>query len=1060
MKCVRFAFLTLAVLLLAVGAYAQATGSIEGRITDEHKAPLPGVTVTVTGGGLAEPKVATSDSEGRFRIDGIPPGSYVLKFTLENFATQEQTNVAVSAGRSISVQAMMRSAFKEEVTVTGSLVPRPTLEAMSPVTTMDVEELSYQGATRLEDLLTSLPQIFTAQNSTVSNGSSGTATVSLRNLGPGRTLVLVDGKRLPIGDTGAISADLNFIPAALVKRVDVLTGGASSVYGADAVAGVVNFVLDRDFEGMKAGIEGGGYEHNNDDKFMEGKNAARGFKAPTGQAWDGGQFDAYAAFGGKFADGRGHATMYLDYRKQAPLLKNRRDYTNCSVSSLGPTATGVRCGGSGTAATGQFLTDDGGDYTVTGSNFTDFGPANLFNYAVYNYMQRPDERYAGGGFLTYEWSEHAQAYVDVMLMQDRTDAQIAPSGDFGNTLYINCDNPMLSADQYQKICTNGGYGPGIMGPDGVVGDAGLQILRRNVEGGGRTDLLTHQSFRLVGGIKGEINKNWTYDVYGLHAETRIPETYINDMNTLNLQNALFVTGTPGDPSTWQCRDATARAAGCVPWNIFTNGGVTRAAVNYLLLPLVSEGDVRTQLVSGKLTADLKDYGIAFPSAAEGISLALGAEYHKEYLNRQTDLAYQQGWGAGQGSVQLPVVGGYTVKEMFIEAAVPIVQGVAGAQNLSLSLGYRYSDYNLTGSHPSYKVEATWAPSSALKIRGGVNRAVRSPNVVELFTQRGIVLGGSTDPCSGTTPDFTQAQCAHLGISASQYGHIIPNPAGQYNTIQGGNPALNPEKADTQTAGIVFTPSGVSSLTAAIDYYDIKITDTIGALNADDILTQCGLTGNASLCALVHRDQFGSLWRTPNGYTISSNSNIGKKRSQGIDANISYTIPTKSSFFSFGLIGTYLMKSEIDTGLFSYDCVGWYGNKCNDPYSDHTAMQPKWRHLFRFSWDSGALVLTAAWRMIGSMTAEEASSQSALANPGKIAQIKANRAYKYPAYQYFDLAASYKLKKGVQFTLGINNIADKEPPLGAGNSANDYADGFYGTYDSYGRYVHSSIQFTF
>ena len=1050
MKCVRFAFLVLAATLVAAGAFAQATGTIEGRIVDETKASLPGVTVEAASPNLQEAKVVTTNEQGRFRLTPLPPGTYTVKFTLPGFTAQEQANVAVGAGAVVTLHVQMRSAYKEEVTVTGSLIPRPTLEAMSPVTTMDVEQLTYQGNTRLEDLLMNLPQVFSAQNASVSNGASGTATVNLRNLGDVRTLVLIDGKRMPAGDRYALSPDLNFIPSALVKRVDLLTGGASSVYGADAVAGVVNFVLDTDFEGIRAGISGGGFQHNNDNKEMQGIQATRGYTFPSGQAWDGGQFDAYVAMGGKFADGKGHASLYLDYRRSAALRKDRRDYTNCSVLGLGD--TGPACGGSSTSPTGRFFTDDGGDYTVdpaTGNTFTDWAGGYAFNYATYNYMQRPDQRYAAGGFLNYKWNEHVEGYGSVMLMDDQTDAQIAPSGDFGNTLTINCDNPMLSADQYQKICVNAGYGP--------HDTAGLQIYRRNVEGGGRMDKLSHQSFRLVGGVKGELAKGWNYDVYGLDAVTRVPETYLNDFNILNIQDALTVDGNPNDPSTWHCRSGNV---GCVPWNIFRTGGVTQAALNYLMLPLVSTTDLKTQVVSGKLTADLKEYGIAFPSAAEGIQLALGTEYRRETLDYQTDLAYQQGWGAGQGATQLPVNGFYSVKEAFLEGVIPIVQGARGAQNLTLNLGYRYSDYNVNGSHPSWKAEGAWSPDNSFKFRVGVNRATRAPNVVELFQSRSLALGGSTDPCSGATPQFTAAQCANLGVSAAQYGNIQPNSASQYNTFTGGNPNLVPEVADTKTLGVVVTPSGLPGFTAALDYYDIKLDDAIGALGADDILKQCGLTGNPVLCGLVHRDQFGSLWRTPTGYTEATNANIGKRHTEGVDANLSYTLPAGDSIFTFNLIGSYLMKSQINTGLYEYDCVGWYGNICNDPYSDHISMQPKWRHLFRATWETGSASYSLGWRMIGEMTAEEASSQAALANPAVLDQLKLNHAYHYPAYHYIDLAVSYKLKNHVQFTFGVNNIADKEPPLGANSSANDYGPGFYNTYDAYGRFIHSSIQFSF
>jgi outer membrane receptor protein involved in Fe transport len=698
MKCVKFAFLALAATLVAVGAYAQATGSIEGRIIDETKAPLPGVTVEVSSPFIRAARFATSDPDGAFKVDMLPPGKYAVKFTLENFATQEQTDVTVGAGRVVTLQVQMRSAFKEAVVVTGSLIPRPTLEAMSPVTTMDIEALSYRGVQRLEDLMTQLPQVFVASNSSISNGASGTATVALRNLGSQRTLVLIDGVRIQSGDRYDVAPDLNFIPASLVKRVDVLTGGASSTYGADAVAGVVNFILDKDFEGLRGGVSFGGYEHNNDNSYWQAQNAAMGYNAPSGSTWDGGTFDADIAYGGKFADGKGHASMYIDYRQTAQLLKSQRDYYNCSAN-LG--ATGPVCGGSSTSATGRFtlydptFTTNLGNFTVGPNNtMVPFTSANLFNYGAYNSIQRPDQRWTAGGFIDYNWNEHFKGYLSVMLMNDTSAAQIAPSGDFyGRTYELNCNNPMLSSQQVQVLCTNAGYGPNDI--------ANVIIGRRNVEGGPRIDDLTHEAFRLVAGLKGEINKEWSYDVYGLNAQTEVSEDYQNDLNTNHIQDALLVTGTPGQPSTWQCMSGNA---GCVPWNIFETGGagVTQAALDYLKIALESQTLLRTQVISGKVTGDLKDYGLAFPSASEGIHIALGAEYRKEMLDYMPDQAYQDFLGAGQGGPLLPVSGTYGVKEGFTELLIPIIQDARGVKDLSLSAAYRYSNYSNNGSHPNYK----------------------------------------------------------------------------------------------------------------------------------------------------------------------------------------------------------------------------------------------------------------------------------------------------------------------------------------------------------------------
>ena len=940
--------------------------------------------------------------------------------------------------------------FKDEVVVTGSMIPRPTLEEMSPVTTLDIEEITYRGITRLEDLLTSLPQVFAAQNSTIANGASGTATVDLRDLGAVRTLVLIDGRRMSNGDAFSVAPDLNFIPASLVKRVDVLTGGASSVYGADAVSGVVNFILDKDFEGFRGGIQFGGYQHNNDNDLAQGINAAKGFIAPEGSDWGGNQFSANIALGGKFADGKGHGSMYLDYRKTSALLKESRDYTNCSVGLGG---TGPVCSGSSTIPDGRFMVYDIdwnyiGNYTLDrggpGNTFRPRTGADVFNYGPYNYMQRPDERYAGGGFVNYEWNKHAEAYGEVMLMDDYTDAQIAPSGDFGNTEQLNCDNPMLSAQQRQVLCTDAGYGPTDM--------ANIVILKRNVEGGPRVSQIRHTALRLVAGLKGELDKAWSYDFYGLNAEVHSPQSYLNDLNATRLQNSLIVDGDPNDPSTWHCRSGDA---GCVPWNIFQVGGVTQAALNYLSLPLVLDSGTRTRLASAKFMGDLKEYGIALPTATEGIQIALGSEYREEYLFVNPDLAYREGIGAGQGGPTNAVEGSYYVKELFAEALIPIIQDAPGARDLSIELGYRYSDYNTSGSHPSWKVQGNWAPMVDFKLRAGINRATRAPNVQELFAPQGRGLGGSQDICAGANPTATLEQCQLTGVTPSQYGNIQPNPADQYNTLGGGNPLLVPEVADTMTFGVVLTPMFIPGFTAAIDYYDIQIEDTIGALGADDIINTCANTGDPTLCSLIHRDIAGTLWLLPTAYTETTNQNIGKLGAEGIDLNVNYMMQAgNAGFISFNLVGTYAMASTIDTGLFAYDCVGYFGNQCGIP-------NPEWRHLFRASWDTTfKTVFSLGWRMVGAVTNDDGSPNAAIGDPGNVELLQINDVYELPAYHYFDLAATHKFNDKIQLTLGINNVLDKEPPLAPGMQDNDYGPGFYGTYDPYGRYVFSSLQFTF
>jgi outer membrane receptor protein involved in Fe transport len=971
------------------------------------------------------------------------------------FAQEEELTPEQKA----AMEQAMEKSFEEEITVTGSLIPRPTTEAFSPVATVEPEEITYSGVTRIEDLVAQMPQVFAAQNATVANGASGTATVALRNLGTVRTLVLINGRRMAPGNAEFQTApDLNFIPSAMVKRVDVLTGGASSVYGADAVAGVVNFILDTDFTGVRGGINFAGFHHNNNNKMAQQMNEDAGFPYPSGSTFDGQAYDVNIAVGGKFADGKGHASAYIDYRNVDALLKSERDYTNCSP---GMGTTGPVCSGSSTTPRGRFISSDadftggvGGDYVLTlaeeGGDGHSFRPrtGEVFNYGPFNYMQRPDQRWVAGGFANYEINDHFDVYAEIMMMDDYSEAQIAPTGNFGRTTVINCDNPMLSAQQRDLVCTSLGYAPTDL--------ANLTILRRNLEGNPRMDTLRHTTYRLVGGMRGDINDYWSYDVYGLWADMSSPQVYINDFASNRILESLLIYGDPEDPDTWEC--APGASAGCVPWNIFQEGGVTQEAIDFLEIDAVMVSGAKTVVANGTLFGDLEGWGLTIPSASEALQVAVGAEYREESLFVRPDDARANGLIAGFGGATVPVEGKYDVSEVFVEALVPIVQDARGFRDLSLELGYRYSDYSTSGGTNNYKAQIAWSPTDSWKFRAGTNRATRAPNINELFSPAGFGLGGSVDICAGPSPGFTAAQCANTGVTAGQYGFVLPNPAGQYNTYGGGNPFLDPEVADTITAGIVWTPQSIPGLSITVDYYDIQIEDTIGSLNADDIIQQCALTGDPTLCDLIHRDQAGTLWLTEAGYTETNNQNIGQLYAEGVDLNYAWLIGLgNSGYLNTSLIGSYMMANRIANPLIDYDCVGFYGNQCGIPNS-------KWRHRARFSWETNFnWVFTLGWRYIGSVLVDDASSNPQIGNPDAIegpGGHKVNGSYENPAFNYIDLAVSVNFAKHLQWVLGVNNIFDEEPPLGPDMNGNDYGPGWYGYYDPWGRYVHTSLQFNF
>jgi outer membrane receptor protein involved in Fe transport len=939
--------------------------------------------------------------------------------------------------------------FVGTVTVTDSLIPRADLSALSPVTVLEVEdELRYSGVNRIEDLVISLPQVFSAQNSTIANGASGLATIDLRNLGVARTLVLVNGRRMAPGDgwqgSASYGADLNAIPSSIVKRVDVLTGGASTTYGADAVAGVVNFVMDTEFEGVRIGFQQSAYQHDNSNSLAQSINEDRGFDFPTGSGFDGDGTTFSVTLGGKFADGKGHAVAYATYRDIAELTKGDRDYVNCAVSAGDD---GPFCGGSSTIAEGRFIAQnadgsDNGDFMLANGN--EFVPraGTVFNYGPYNHLQRPDEKFSVGTFAHYTVSEHFEPYTELMFTSNETDAQIAFTGTFFNTDFLACDHPFLSEQQRNALCGPGtGYGPNDV--------AEVYIGKRNVEGTPRSNRLTHENMRVLGGVRGDINDNWSYDAYVLHAENDSTDVYNNDMSIARLALALDAVIDP------ESGEVVCRSGGnCVPYNLFQEGAITEEMTNYLTADLSMSGSVKTQVISGLLRGDLEDYGVKFPSASEGVKLALGYEYRDESLANFPDEIYQFGGATGQGGGVPKVSAGYDVGEFFLEARVPLVQDTPGAEDLSLELGFRASDYSTSGSTETWKTGINYAPSSSLRFRGGFNRAVRAPNIWDLFVPARYGLGGSNDICAGANPTATMEECARTGVTAAQYGNILANPADQYNNLGGGNPDLIPEEADTVTFGFVWTPENTPGLTLALDYYDIQIVDTVGSLGFDDILQQCANTGDPALCDLINRDSLGTLWLTRDGYIENTNQNIGERQAEGIDANFTHVITLgDKGYMPIDVQGTYTLTSSFTNPLVSYDCVGYFGFQCGQA-------RPEWRHRARATWETkGNFSASVQWRHLGAVDVDDASPNPDIGDPDAMDEWRANGIDKIKAHNWFDLSASYVFKDHMRFTVGINNIFDDEPPL-APTFNDDFGVNLYSVYDPLGRYAFSSIEYSF
>jgi outer membrane receptor protein involved in Fe transport len=1067
---------------------------------------------------------------------GLKAGSASIALGLALIATPgfaQTSDTDATAQTDAAATAAPQASQPADIVVTGSRIPQPNLTEVSPVTVVGAAEVKQTGTTRVEDLLNQLPQVFADQGAGVANGASGTANVSLRGLGSNRTLVLIDGRRLMPGDPSDPSPDINFIPGALIKRVDVLTGGASSVYGADAVGGVVNFVMDTDFTGFRLDSQYSFYQHNNNSNtgIVEAEKAA-GFAYPHGNSANGGAIDVTGVIGASFDDDRGHVVAYAGYRKINPVTQATRDYSACTIGDYSD-AGGLSCGGSATSANGTAIMFAGGagdrsktfpgvPYSGGTSTLFQVGPNQTFdpgytpyNYGPLNYFQRPDERYTAGFFAHYDINDSFKPYLEGMFMDDRSVAQIAGSGDFGNTFSVNCDNPLLSAQQRSVVCSYGNLiaqtvSPNLdtADPDDVIYSAPsysntaavstiisnaqqgytdprastpfdfidpstgnhyqkgfMQLLRRNVEGGPRQDTLQHTAFRIVGGMKGDISKAFSYDAYYQFGRTNFAETYLHDFSITKIGRALDVVTDPNSGKAI-CRSVLDGSdPNCVPWNIFQPGGVTPEALAYLDTPGFQRGYNEEQVASASITGQLGQLGVQSPWAQDGVGINVGVEYRKETLDLNTDLEYQTGDLAGQGAATLPVHGSYRVYEAFAELLAPIVHD-SFIYDFSINAGYRYSDYHVADrsfSTDSYKIGADFAPIRSIRFRGAYNRAVRAPNVQEYFAPQRVALDGTTDPCAGSdvTKLATPEQCANTGISSTQYGHVIANPANQYNGLIGGNPDLKPEIADTYTAGIVFQPDFIRGLAITADYFSIKIKDTITGIGADTIVTTCAQTGDPTFCSLVHRDGSGSLWRSPDGYIIDTTQNIGSLKTSGVDVGASYAHDLGGlGSLSVNFNGTYLHDLTTNNGVSEpYDCAGYYGAQCTAG-NPSNGTNPKWRHRLRATLTlPDGIGFSAAWRYFSKVKEDFASPDSTLASPGDVNAFDRS----IPSISYFDLTMTATIGEHYRFRIGANNILDKEPPLVTsavcpagpcnGNT-------FPVVYDALGRYIFAGVTLDF
>ena len=976
----------------------------------------------------------------------------------------------------------------EEVIVTGTRIQAsPNDVSVAPVATISAADIEKTGLVRVEDLLNNLPQVIAEQGSGQSISSDGTATVSLRGLGSSRTLALINGRRMQPGGglTYSSSADINQIPAAMIERVDILTGGASSTYGADAVAGVVNFIMNTHFQGVRVDFDYGVNTHSQSNDFAQSALTAAGYPVPS--SFKGGQNRNWSFMAGSnFADGKGNATVYGTYLNTSPVPGYKLDYSGCTLNSASraPAAGGTwkqpACGGSGTSATGQFIlpgTTVGGkyssslvDHTVdknTGA-FRPYTAKDNYNYGALSYAQRQAERYTAGAFLNYDINDQVNVYSETMWARSSSQAQYGPSGSFFELVNTSCLNPLLRPDEIATICNPANVTANhLTYPQNDPNYVKMYIARRSVESGGRHDNFASNSIREVVGTKGSFADAWTYDVYGQYGISQMNDQQGDYLGVNQIHLALDVIPNPavgGVKGVAAGAPVCAAAVNktdplCVPWNVWNNGGVTPAALKYLLLPSTYEVTATEYVVDGSVTGDLGKYGVKLPGANDPVIVNFGTEYRQEKYEFAPDYVFSRGLASGGNGAATPIYGNFHVNEYFFETKVPIADNHPGIYHLGFEGGYRYSDYNLGYSTNTYKLGLEWAPVKDLKMRGSFNRAVRAPNIGDLYAPSVVGAGGNADPCWGASPQFTLAECERTGVTPAQYGHIAVNAAAQINTTNGGNPNLVPETANTYTVGFVLQPLALPGFNMSLDYYDINIKEAISNSYADVVLTNCAKTNDPYYCGKIHRSPTsGTLWRSTPYFVNTDALNIGQITTKGFDLATRYNTGIGDmGKLNFTLSGTYVTdwSTQPGPGVGSYDCTGLYGASCGAP-------TPKWKHTFETDWATpwAGLILTGRWRYIGHVDVDKTSSSPQLHGtyqPG-FGHIG--------GYDYIDLSAAIGYGSHLNFRVGVNNVTDKGPPIVLNGTysncpnttCNDNT--WVGTYDTLGRYYYFHVSAKF
>jgi outer membrane receptor protein involved in Fe transport len=937
---------------------------------------------------------------------------------------------ALSGNTALAQQTAEESQAIEQIVVTGSRIPRADIISNSPVNILDADDFQLSGALEVERLLDTLPQVVGTFGASSNNPGTGTATVNLRGLGAERTLVLINGRRMVAANTNGV-VDLNSIPPALIQRVEVVTGGASAVYGSDALAGVVNFILKDNFEGVEFNTQTG----------------------ISGEA-DGRRVSFDLTMGTNFDDDRGNVVFYTNYFDRNGFFADARPWGadsyvnavdadgNAFLRQLAPedvNAPLTRLSRPELETANSGLTDPfGTPIGPFGIVLTDGGwrayEANTdqTHTSFDSTMQLPMERWQFSSLGSYDFTENVRVFAEAQFSNVKVSSILSPiplpSAIIPN-FRLDTNNPFMSDDLRDLLA-------GQLDPNGDLnGVVPINLQRSTRELGQRTSTDDRTVWRVVAGLEGDFRNDMSWEVFYNFGRNQNTTVQGGGLHLLRFQQSLLVD--PNDPT--QCADPSGPAGGCSVLNLFETGGWTEDNVDFLSIGMVNTANIQSEQLGAGISGNIAE----LPGGSLGV--AFGAEYRSESAFFEPDNLYRTGEGVARAAGLQPTGGKFDVSEVYGEAIVPIVSDLPFAEYIGLEAGIRFSDYSTAGAVTSYKWGGEWVPHGDIRFRGLVQRAVRAPNVIELFRGGDNTAPQARDFCD-VSANPSQAEkdfCVLLGVPANAID-TFQQESTQIRAIVGGNPDLEEEVSDTWTLGFVYQPSQVENLNVTVDYYDIQIEDAIaifggGLSSTIDACRQDLSLQNPFCVPLTTRGPDGQLRDVP-----LLNANIAKIQTTGVDFNLNYSfdLPGTMGLLDYSLSGARVFENTFQGSpvINATDCSGFVGGgACS--FAD-----PKWRAVQRLTWNYHDFDLSLRHRFIGSVENGRIAAANATGSP-----IPNVPVLELDSVSYFDLSGNWTPNDRYTVYAIVDNVFDKSPPIIGNTDGVGFVNTDSFTYDVIGRY---------